>query len=168
MKQLKPDPEVIAALIPVIKGSKEIWKVLPNEGVTLEDVKATPLPSEDVEKSPNRCFHLLNGDEHLEKASDILGGQKIRNRLVYPPNSTMGWHTNSDHEGIRTYYSFTVKPGRFIYLHPETGQMIVDSDQVGWTVRQFEISKDKPLWHCVWADGVRFSFGFTQPIEEAN
>tara|TARA_R100000030_G_scaffold89805_2_gene74206 strand:- start:322 stop:825 length:504 start_codon:yes stop_codon:yes gene_type:complete len=167
MKQLKPNSEVTKALAPIIRNSSEVWKNLPNGGVSLDAVKALEVPEEDKEKALDIMYNM-DGGEHLDKATELLGNQSSTNCIAYPPNSSMGWHTNSNREGVRTYYSFTVKPGRFIYLHPETGQMIVDSDQVGWTVRQFEISKDKPLWHCVWADGVRFSFGFTRPIEEAN
>ena len=167
MKQLEVNPEVTKALAPIITNSTDVWKNLPDQGFSLDDVKNLPLPDEDKEKSLQLMCNM-DGGKHLEKAIDILGSQRSTNCIAYPPNSHMYWHTNSDREGIRTYYTFTVKAGCFIYIHPETGEMIVDEDQVGWTVRQFEIRKDKPLWHCVWADGVRFSFGFTQPFEEAT
>lgn len=166
MIQLQPNHEVTSVLSNIILNSKDYWKVLPNKGVTLGDVKSIPVPETNQNKGSVLPFQLPHGD-YVEKASALLGGNLNTNCIVYPPNSSMEWHTNSDREGIRTYYTFTVKAGCFIYIHPETGEMIVDEDQVGWTVRQFEIRKDKPLWHCVWANGVRFSFGFTQPFEEA-
>lgn len=167
MQQTKPDPKVTEILAKIIRANDSFWKILPNEGVSLEDVKTTPVPSENVEKDKS-IPHMLEDSGLLKEAIDALGVASSTNCIAYGPNSKMDWHTNTNNEGLRTYYSFTVKPGRFIYIHPETGQMIVDTDQVGWTVRQFEIRKDKPLWHCVWADGVRFSFGFTEPLEEVS
>lgn len=167
MQQTKPDPKVTEILAKIIRNNADFWKTLANEGITLEDVKSIPVPTENVERDKSYT-HRLEDDGLLKEAIDYLGVTRSTNCMAYGPRSKMDWHTNTNREGLRTYYSFTVKPGRFIYIHPETGQMIVDTDQVGWTVRQFEIRKDKPLWHCVWADGVRFSFGFTEPLEEVS
>lgn len=164
MEQLTPDNEVTAILSDIISRSKSYWKVLPEGGYTLEDVLSVDIPEQDRAKSRNIPNRLPQGDA-IEKASEILGGLANTNCIVYPPKSFMEWHTNSNREGIRTYYTFTVKPGRFIYKDSDTGEIVIDEDQVGWTVRQFGIRKDKPLWHCVWANGVRFSFGFTKPFK---
>lgn len=165
MVQLTPDPSVISILSEIIKKSKTYWKVLPEAGYTLEDVLSIDIPEENREKSRDFPHRLPEGDS-INKASEILGGLANTNCIVYPPKSFMEWHTNSNRLGTRTYYTFAVKPGKFIYKDRETGEIVVDEDQVGWTVRQFDIHRDDPLWHCVWADGVRFSFGFTKPFDK--
>lgn len=93
---------------------------------------------------------------NLIKVKEILNADGITNSMVYPPKSLMHWHTNGDNPGKRTYIIYTKNPGIFRYRNIETGEIIDDYDNVGWTQRSFMT----PMWHCVWANGVRFSFGF--------
>ena len=164
MRQIKPDPKVTELLGQIILDHKSEWKNVPNAGWTLEQVKSVPVPEREVYKGPCAAVVMDSPEttERLKEVQSLLKANLLTNSLVYPPQSFMKWHTNGDTVGTRNYYTFTTKSGRFIYRHAETGQLIVDEDQVGWTVREFEIDHDKPFWHCVWSDGIRFSFGFNK------
>lgn len=96
----------------------------------------------------------------LLESANLLGATSVTNNILYHPQSCLGWHTNSDLEGYRTYYTYTLKPGIFRYVDPKSNKILLDVDNVGWTSRTFLIQKDKSFWHSVWSDGYRFSFGF--------
>ena len=79
----------------------------------------------------------------------------------YPAGSFMGWHTNSRVPGWRAYLSFAEEPGRsfFRYRHPQSGD-IVTLEDTGWDLRIFKLESGMPLWHTVYSDTNRFSFGY--------
>jgi hypothetical protein len=141
---------------------------LPSAGHTLEEVRESPLPSYDLSGALCPALVLQGREEtqaQIDKVCLLLGASKCTNQIAYPPRSHMKWHTNSNVIGKRTYYTFTAHVGAFIYKNYDTGETITDMDNVGWTVREFLVQKDKPLWHCVWSDGIRFSFGFNTIYE---
>lgn len=96
----------------------------------------------------------------IKEVCDLLGAYECTNTMYYAPNSCIDWHTNSDNEGKRVYILFTNKPGIFRYRDPNTGEIIDDYDNVGWTQREFKVTKSAPLWHCVYSPGPRFAYGF--------
>jgi hypothetical protein len=79
----------------------------------------------------------------------------------YPPGSFMGWHTNSLHPAWRLYVTHAEEPGKsFIrYRDPRSGEIVTSLDQ-SWDFRLFRISRDTLLWHAVYSETNRFSFGF--------
>jgi len=81
--------------------------------------------------------------------------------LWYPPGGYMGWHTNSGAPGWRMYISYAEEPGKsfFRYRDPVTHDIVTSWDE-RWNVRLFEIRADIPLWHAVYSDTQRFSFGY--------
>jgi hypothetical protein len=86
----------------------------------------------------------------------------ISGRIWYPVNGFMGWHTNSNSEGLRLYCSYAREANKsfFRYCDPETNEIITSWDDSGWNFRIFKISK-KHLWHSVYSDTDRFSIGYT-------
>lgn len=96
---------------------------------------------------------------YVSAAAKLLGAKLLTNAVIYPANGLMGWHTNSDSEGIRVYYTKTA--GEAIFSYIKDGIRYNDYDEVGtWTCRHFLISKNKPLWHSIWTEKHRYAFGF--------
>lgn len=79
----------------------------------------------------------------------------------YPPQCFMGWHTNSRKPDWRYYINYAEEPGKsfFRYKDPQTGEIVTAWDDV-WNERQFHIQKDPLLWHAVYSNTNRFSFGY--------
>ncbi|MCG8589527.1 MAG: hypothetical protein MJE66_09570 [Proteobacteria bacterium] len=79
----------------------------------------------------------------------------------YPPGSYMGWHTNSLHPGWRLYVTHAEEPGKsFFRYRPPGSDEIVTSVDREWDFRMFRISRQELLWHTVYSQTNRFSFGF--------
>ena len=93
-------------------------------------------------------------------------GTKVvkRNRAIwYNPTNFMGWHTNFRVPGTRIYLLYSTEENQsfFRYYNRETDEIITDYDDKGLTVRQFEVTDEDPLWHCVGCgDCNRLSCGF--------
>ena len=104
-------------------------------------------------------------NEHpLVKEVLTLGDWDVSsNAILYPAESMMPWHTNSDCKGIRTYYTYSEKPSLFMWKNPNTNEIIINKDKAGWSLRCFLVKSTPPfLWHSVYAEGERFSFGFNR------
>lgn len=99
----------------------------------------------------------------IRQAFNLGGGMNIVNsgHFWYPPGSFMGWHTNSGAPGWRIYLSYAEEPGKsfFRYYDDERDELITSLDDQ-WSVRIFEIRKDRPLWHSVYSETHRFSLGY--------
>ena len=80
--------------------------------------------------------------------------------FMYPVTGYMGWHTNSDTVGKRVYVTYVDKTGCSGFKYRCDGDVVdsVDSEKI--TIREFNIEKDKPLWHAVYSECNRYSFGF--------
>ena len=107
----------------------------------LEQADATPLYIE----------HLPEGEYYIEETGFFH----------YPPGGYIGWHTNSDRPGLRTYISCVeeVNKSYFRYYDANTDSIVTDWDTQKIMVRQFRISADTPFWHCVGSDTNRISLG---------
>lgn len=168
MKRLDPNPEIVSALKDIILSTKSNWWGAPSCGFSEEMVDETGPSVDEVFKgnAPSIGLNEIEGvQQKLDEIAERHGFTRNTNAMVYPPHSFMQWHTNSDEEGERTYFVFTVRSGKFVYIDPDTGERKEDYDAVGWTQRVFNVDAKKPLWHCVWADGMRFSFGFNKAKE---
>ena len=82
-------------------------------------------------------------------------------RNWYPPLGYMGWHTNSNVQGFRLYCSHAEESGAsfFRYQDPESLEIETLWDDKGWNFRCFRTDL-KPLWHCVYSETDRISFGY--------
>ena len=84
------------------------------------------------------------------------------NTLLYESGDYMGWHTNSNMAVLRLYINHVHedKKSFFRYVDPITKENITSFDVKGWQARVFKISKENPLWHCVYCETPRISLGF--------
>lgn len=108
---------------------------------------------------------LVDASEDVASAALTLGAQTT-NSMIYPANSMMSWHTNSDAPGKRRYYTWSAEGGSvFRYLDPETDQVVDEVEPPGWVVRAFTIPRPEEgyFWHAVYSPVLRYSFGFLMP-----
>ncbi len=157
--KVTPHEDVIKLLNAVI-GKGTVFRV-PYEAVEKNVFFEISPPTIDIPKDEKEVKWAVTGfdQKYLVAAGAILGAKKITNSIVYPPSSMMDWHTNSDLEGIRTYYTYTEGEGIFRYID-SNGNIQLDYDNIGWTCRTFKIQKDNPLWHSIWTEKQRYAFGF--------
>lgn len=101
-----------------------------------------------------------------ELVKSIFPGEKNLNivksgHFLYPPGSHMGWHTNSGVPGWRIYINYCEEAGNsFIrYRDLDSGEIITLDDN-RWNVRVFRIESSRLLWHSIYSDTNRFSFGY--------
>ena len=85
----------------------------------------------------------------------------VTGHFWYPPGGYMGWHTNHRNPGWRVYVTYAEEPGRsfFRYRDPETDRVVTSVDDI-WNLRLFRVSPEVPLWHAVYSDTHRHSFGY--------
>ena len=102
------------------------------------------------------------------KFRPILGSkQKIKNVkktgfFAYPPNGFYGWHTNNNNPGERLYivYADEDKKSFFRFYDSDQNKIVTQWDQKGINIKRFNISIEKPFWHCVGSYCNRISAGF--------
>jgi hypothetical protein len=156
------DSTITDILSKIIKENRDKLKLVTKDTHSLEEFISLPLPKEEKTKASKPFIQLcdIETDSNIQQVIQLLGATRCTNAIIYPPNSIMEWHTNNDIEGMRTYYVYSQQKSIFRYIDPFTNEIINDYDNIGWTCRNFKIDKKAPLWHSVWSEGIRFSFGF--------
>jgi hypothetical protein len=100
-----------------------------------------------------------------QRAFALFGGNvadvEISGHFWYPRGGYMGWHTNLRKPGWRLYLQYAEEPGKsfFRYRDPGSGEIVTRVD-AAWNLSLFEIRPDAPLWHCVYSETNRHSFGY--------
>jgi len=165
-----PDPAASAAvsesaLQEILSSGKNVHGVSSNREITNALVFNAPhIPGavldrrlaaarRTVDRLITRKLAALFGTRWLVVASS---GQ-----FWYPPGGYMSWHTNSEAPGWRLYITRADEPGRsfFRYREPDTGRVVTSYDG-DLDFRLFRIDPGIPLWHAVYSETNRFSFGF--------
>ncbi len=102
--------------------------------------------------------HLLGFGRNLEV--------RRSGHFWYPPGSHMAWHTNNKAPGWRAYLTHTKEPGRsfFRYRDPLSGEIVTSKDN-RWDLRLFRVDPAQSLWHAVYSETDRFSFGYAIVIK---
>jgi hypothetical protein len=102
--------------------------------------------------------HLLGYGRNLEA--------RRSGHFWYPPGSHMAWHTNNKAPGWRVYLTHSQEPGRsfFRYRDPLSGEIFTSMDN-RWDLRLFRVDPAQPLWHAVYSETDRFSFGYAIVIK---
>lgn len=86
---------------------------------------------------------------------------QLSGMFVYPKEGGyMGWHTNSDSPCTRVYISHVKDGGKSFFRYRLDGEYVTSWDKAGWNMRCFEVTKENPMWHCVYAEEDRLSVGF--------
>lgn len=160
--KLPPHPDVLLLLNKIIHDHKAKKKKCESTKIwNWEDFIKQPLPEQNIVKITSDYYPVADyNNRYLRAAVQLVGAETSSNAILYRPQSVMGWHTNSDMIGQRIYYTYTEGSAAFMYLNQE-GEKIIDYDNVGWTCRSFDIKgPDDPLWHTIWTEKERYSFGF--------
>lgn len=160
----------MARLADVLRESFSHLKYVSTGKQTLDQfLSITSTPDRDIPRSGTGTTPLSVNKSITDKLDQIakdLGYDSNTGCFIYNRMSSMGWHTNSDSVGERMYITFTMGDSVFRYKDPDTGEIVDDYDEKGgWTIRQFTIPKGKPLWHTIWSEKPRFSFGFKRAIQ---
>lgn len=160
-----PRKDITFILSSHLHQNVKLWhRKVEGKPITYEEFSKWQIPKKDIPKIPYESpaiFPEGTKSEVLQTVKKMLGARDVTNSMMYNPMSGMYWHTNSDSLGTRIYYTFSLDKSVFKYKDPNTGDIHESWDKPGcWTVRSFDIFKEKPLWHCVWSAGRRFSFGF--------
>ena len=170
MLKLDINPTVVSSLTSLIKYTRPVWaKSITPIGVSKESFLEKTIPiNHAVVKDKLDVVKLHNANnidnnfihECLEECKSILNASELTNAIMYRPMSEMPWHTDFENPGTRIYYTFTAGEAIFRYRE-SSGKIIEDYDNAGWTVRMFKAGDtDELLWHSVWTEKPRFSFGF--------
>ena len=80
--------------------------------------------------------------------------------FLYPITGYMSWHTNSDTIGKRVYITYVDQINKSGFKYFDGSEIVNSVDTEEITVRAFDIEKEKPLWHAVYSNCNRYSFGF--------
>lgn len=126
-----------------------LTKEIPNQDYPLDKFKV------DYDHDMKRLEH-----ENIIRVMNLLQANQCTNTTYYCRKSFMGWHTNSNNIGKRTYITYSLEPAIFKYYDYNTQQVEIDYDFKGWTQREFMITSDNLFWHCVYAPSMRFAYGF--------
>ena len=176
LQKISPNRDIVRFIEYYTRQSATILLKLKYGNVTEEDFRNQPLPDHDIQsgyflnntpivqlKVFNRKVFLKNAAKMLKIDQETFQKHFINsstNNLIYGPMTCMGWHTNSNHVGLRTYYTYTKGKAIFRYID-ENGNIQDDYDEPNkWVVRQFQIDDKDKLWHTIWTEKLRYSFGF--------
>jgi len=151
----------------LVRERELFWANPKSLGLSKTDFDQQPFPQEDrtvaganfrsLSELPSVC-------SALKKFAEDKGFHSNRSAMVYNPMSFMRWHTNSNAPGRRHYFTFTKGKAIFRWRHPVTGKIFDEIDRCGWTYRTFIISPTQPVWHTIWTEKVRLSFGFNSSV----
>jgi hypothetical protein len=132
-----------------------------NSYTKLDFLNNNPILNRDIPKSIVHNVKIIcePSNIYLSAAGKLLNAKRSTNAIIYPGMSCMDWHTNSDVEGTRVYYTKTT--GEAIFSYIKDGVRYNDYDNIGeWTCRSFKIEKENTTWHAVWTEHHRYAFGF--------
>ena len=162
-----PSKEITDILTDELKFAIEFAKSV-NRGRVITraafDKLTETIPSQDhpLDRFQVDYDHDMNRKDHpnILNVMDLLKANQCTNTTYYCSKTFMGWHTNSNNVGKRTYVTYSVETAIFKYYDYETNQVVIDYDFKGWTQREFMVSSDNLFWHCVYAPSMRFAYGF--------
>ena len=170
-RTFQPDPDALARVseqaleetlsqggdVHGIATDRSISNVIPFNAGKYEDAVMDAAVRDQREALDNQLGHLLTG---LFNAKGKLYFT-TSGHFWYPKGAFMSWHTNSKVPGWRAYLSYAEDPGEsfFRYRECDSGRIVTLNDG-GWNLRVFKLSTDRPLWHAVYSNTNRFSFGY--------
>lgn len=122
----------------------------------------------DIEKANNKCLRRVKVPRNrlvpiIHQLAKIYPQCSISlsGFFLYPKDGGyMGWHTNSDAPCTRVYITHVLEGGKSFFRYRDGGKYVTSWDKAGWNLRQFEVTEENHLWHCVYAEEPRLSVGF--------
>ena len=155
--------------------SEEALQAILKENIDISDIRTAPHISNcqafnhhnDLSVEVQELEQFKN---HLDKTiSSVLPEIFGRDDLIaipsghfwYPEGGYMGWHTNSLNPGWRMYLNVADEAGKsfFRYRDQNTGKIMTSID-AKWNLRIFRLTDSDPLWHSVYSETNRYSFGY--------
>ena len=152
------------------------WKCEPDDSIKpdIEEAASHCSPSalekveKDIEKAPDKCLRRLRVPRTrlvpiIMQLAEIYPKSSIQMSgfFLYPEGGGyMGWHTNSDSPCTRVYITHVKEGGKSFFRYRLDGKYVTSWDKAGWNLRQFEVTKENHMWHCVYAEEHRLSVGF--------
>lgn len=172
--RMKITSTVPANLVTLLDGKWSCEKDDPDFSPDLEVAANACSPSalekveDDVEKADNKCLRRLVVPRNrlvplvLEMAKVYPKSSiQMSGFFLYPKDGGyMGWHTNSDSPCTRVYITHVEEGEKSFFRYRLDGEYVTSWDKTGWNLRQFEVSKEQPMWHCVYSEVPRMSVGF--------
>ena len=172
--RMKITSTVPTNLVTLLDGKWGCEKDDPDFNPDLEAAASACSPSalekveDDVEKADNKCLRRLVVPRNrlvplvLEMAKVYPKSSiQMSGFFLYPKDGGyMGWHTNSDAPCTRVYITHVEEGEKSFFRYRLDGEYVTSWDKAGWNLRQFEVSKEQPMWHCVYAEVPRMSVGF--------
>lgn len=153
------------------------WNTHENERVAEPDVEraascCAPIflekNTDDLDKAELKCLRRLKVPrtrlvpmirelaKYYPKSSIQMSGM-----FLYPEEGGfMGWHTNSGDPCTRIYISHVKEGDKSFFRYRLNGEYVTSWDKAGWNMREFEVTRENPMWHCVYAEEQRMSIGF--------
>lgn len=82
--------------------------------------------------------------------------------FLYPKNGYIGWHTDKNNKGRRSYLTWAEEDNKsfFRYYDNKKQKIVTKYDKKGWKFNSFEVKPNELFWHCVYSDTNRISIGF--------
>ena len=153
------------ALRQILQKGKDIHGIATHREISNVIVFNAENISDAIESSVILEMRLKIDAIMKDKINNIFGGHRLSivpsGHFWYPPGGFMGWHTNQKAPGWRIYINYTEESEKsfFRYQDPDSGEIITKNDDI-INFRLFRICPEKPLWHAVYSDTHRFSFGY--------
>lgn len=121
--------------------------------------------SEDIFVGTNtnlKEFPVSNNMSLIRFLLDIYPGHSIvpTGHFLYPVTGYMSWHTNSNLPGKRVYVNYVDVVGCSGFKYVKNGTLFDSVDTEHVTIREFVPDEKDPLWHAVYSNCNRYSFGF--------
>ena len=169
------DNETLHALSSILNISKSLNVRIKSYDFLEQDFNKQIVPTDnrigDISFSHGERATLLLDEKLRESLTDFCKRKNFistSNSIVYMPLSYMAWHTNSDLPGLRHYYTYTEGKSVFRYIDPVTKEQVDSVDDIGWTHRTFYVSDKDLLWHTIWTEKERYSFGFISSVDNTQ
>ena len=101
---------------------------------------------------------LISEVSKYYKVNDL----RIVGFFFYPKNGYIGWHTDKNNIGRRSYLTWAEedKKSFFRYYDNKKQKIVTKYDKKGWKINSFLVKPTELFWHCVYSDTNRISIGF--------
>lgn len=142
-----------------------------NPKLELEDLQEIIKNQKDIVVATNVYGYFIPKDKYENVLWEVAKGLfpsselvSVSGRFHYPAikdniPSYMGWHTNSNMEGMRVYATKVKEGKKSFFRYFTNNKLYTEWEEEGWNFRAFKVDKNNLYWHCVYSETDRYSFG---------
>jgi hypothetical protein len=141
---------------------KKLIQIKNSDNIFNDKNSFNSINSKDINLSNSKFKSKIN-----QLILEVSKYYKVNNlRIVgfffYPKNGYIGWHTDKNNKGRRSYLTWAEedKKSFFRYYDNKKQKMVTKYDKKGWKINSFEVKPGELFWHCVYSDTNRISIGF--------